>query len=163
MKSESWKKKKIRAQIRMSADRAVDRPIPSTDRSVDRTQLRVGHASRSIVPVDRSPCYIRPGSRPSCACARACRSTGRSTGHCSGLQFAAFSFLLDSVVCAISFNELKTSSVKLLSPLSLQFLLMKCLRGDWGVGGCLTSPFYLKRRTIWKSPQFILTKSTSIN
>ena len=54
----------------LSADQTVDRPIPSADRLVNRTQQRVGHASRSTVLVDYSPCYGRPGGRPSCACAR---------------------------------------------------------------------------------------------
>ena len=124
MKSKSeWEK-----QIRLSADRAVVRTILSADRSVDRTQKKVGHASRSTVPVDCSPCYGRPGSQPSCACARcACRSIERSAGHCWPAFGLPSRSLLDSDLCTISSDELKKLYFNFfLSPLSLHKEATRC-------------------------------------
>jgi len=95
MKSESDKEKQIR-------------PTFSADRSVERTQQKVGHARRSTVPVDRSPCYSRLGGRPSYACVHcARRSIGRSADHYPGCFLIYILASLDSDLCTISVNELK--------------------------------------------------------
>ena len=119
----------------MSVDRAVDRPFLSVNRSVDRVQQKVGHASRSPLSL------LRSTGR---SCARFARqSTGRSVGHCYGLHldwllapgrpvtvlaciWTGFSLLLNSNLCTISSDELKNSTIKCLSPLSLQTQVLVC-------------------------------------
>ena len=60
------------------------------------------------------------GQSTSSTCTRCARwSTRWLAGHCSGLQFAAFSLLLDSDLCTISSNEFKKLYDSFLSHLSL--------------------------------------------